>query len=106
MKQRWLLAANAPVTTLLEIPGLQIRISVELALRASPNFRTSFFVEIANFTELSGKLSQFLGKCCILGKSRKILAKHFSGYSQNAAFFFKFLEKVLNFDETRNFNKK
>ena len=55
MKQRWLLAANAPVTTLLEIPGLQIRISVELELRTSPNLRFSFFVELANFTELSGK---------------------------------------------------
>ena len=39
----------------LRVPGLQIRISVELELRTSPNFRTSFFVEIANFTELSGK---------------------------------------------------
>jgi len=54
--------------------GLQIRIWVELELRTSPNLRTSFFVELANFTELSGKWKHFLGKCCILGKSRKNLA--------------------------------
>ena len=33
-------------------PRLQIRISVELELRTSPNFRSSFSVKLANFTEL------------------------------------------------------
>ena len=31
----------------------------ELELRTSPNFRTSFFVEIANFTELQNFFQQF-----------------------------------------------
>ena len=34
-------------------------LELELELRTSPNFRTSFFVEIANFTELQNFFQQF-----------------------------------------------
>ena len=55
----------------------------ELELRTSPNFRTSFFVEIANFTELQNFFQQFSkndeigqGKKATSGKILNLWAVH------------------------------
>ena len=47
----------------------------ELELRTSPNFRTSFFVEIANFTELQNFFQEFSKDAAFWKNPEKIWPK-------------------------------
>jgi hypothetical protein len=91
---------------------LQIRISVELELRTSPNFRTSFFVEIANFTELQNVFHQFSKDAAFwknpeknwpkfgrnLAKIRQNLGQILRKFAKKQQNFQQFLTKILRLE--------
>ena len=74
----------------------------ELELRTSPNFRTSFFVEIANFTELQNFFQEFSKDAAFWKNPEKIWPKfgrNLAKIRQNLAILRKFEKKQQNFQQ-------
>ena len=79
----------------------------ELELRTSPNFRTSFFVEIANFTELQNFFQQFSKDAAFWKNPEKIWPKfgrNLAKIRQNLANFAKICKKTAKFSAIFNEN--
>ena len=72
----------------------------ELELRTSPNFRTSFFFEIANFTELQNFFQQFSKDAAFWKNPEKIWPKfgrNLAKIRQILANFFRDFPKMQHF---------